>query len=74
MKHLQCAVVSGYMQLVPGAPVEGVPGVRPDFRRDAERTQKAEGPASNRRIGNVEMHRHLAAAFQVHAPRGVKEP
>ena len=74
VEHLQRTVVSGYVQLIPRAPVEGVPRVRPDLGRDAERAQKAEGPASDRRVGDVEMHRDLAAALQVHASRGVKEP
>jgi hypothetical protein len=74
VEDLQRAIVSGDVQLVPRAPVEGVPRVRPDLGRDAERAQKAEGSASDRRVNDIEMHRDLAAALQVHASRGVKKP
>lgn len=74
VEHLQRAVISGYVQLVPRAPVEGVTCVRPDLGRDAERSQKAERAASDRRIGDIEVHRDLAAALQVHAARRVEEP
>jgi hypothetical protein len=74
VEHLQRAVVSGYVQLVPRAPVKGVTRVRPDLGRDAERAQKAERTASNSRIGDVEVHRDLAAALQVHATRRMEEP
>ena len=73
VEHLERTVV-GYVQLVPRAPVEGVPRVRPDLGCDAKRAQKAERTASDRRVGDVEMHRNLATALQVHATRGVKEP
>jgi hypothetical protein len=69
VEHLQRAVVSGNVQLVPGAPVEGVTRVRPDLGRDAERAQKAERTARDSRIGDIEVHRDLAAALQVHAAR-----
>jgi hypothetical protein len=74
VEHLQRAVVSGYVQLVPRASVESVARVRPDLGCDAERAQKAERAASDRRIANVEVHRDLAATLQVHATRRVKEP
>ena len=74
MEHLQSAFVSCDVQLVPRAAIEGLSRVRPDLGRDAERAQKAESSARNRRVSNVEMHRHFAAALQVHASCGVKEP
>ena len=74
MEHLQRAVVSGYVKLVPRAPLEGVTRVRPDLGRDAERTQKTERAASDRRIGDVEVHRDLAASLQMHATCRVEEP
>jgi hypothetical protein len=74
VEHLQRAVVSGYVQLVSRASVEGVTRVGPDLGRDAERAQKAERAASDRRIADVEVHRDLAATLQMHATRRVKEP
>jgi len=74
VEHLQRTVVSGYVQLVPRASLEGVTRVRPDLGRDAERAQKAERAASDRRIGDVEVHRDLAAPLQMHAARRVEEP
>jgi len=74
VEHLQRALVSGDVQLVPRAAVEGSPRVRPDLGRDPERAQEAEGSAGYSRVCDVEMHGDLAAALQVHAPRGMKEP
>jgi len=74
VEHLQSAFVSCDVQLVPRAAIEGLSRVRPDLGRDPERAQETEGSARDRRVGDVEMHRDLAAALEMHAPRGVKEP
>ena len=74
VEQLQSVRVSGHVQLVSRAPVEGMPRVRPDLGRDAEGAQETEGSASDRRVDDVEMDGHLAATLQVHAARGVKEP
>ena len=66
--------LSGDVQLVSRAPLERVPRVCPDLGRDAEGAQQAEGSAGDRRVADVEMDRHLAAALQMHASRGVKQP
>jgi len=74
VEHLQRAIVSSDVQLVPRAAVEGLPCVRSDLGRDAERAQEAEGSARHGRVCDVEMQGDLAAALQMHAPRGMKEP
>jgi hypothetical protein len=55
MEHLQRVGVSGDVQLVPRASLEGVTRIRPDLGRDVEGTQEAEGTACDRRVADVEM-------------------
>jgi hypothetical protein len=74
VEHLQCTLVSGDVQLVSRAPFESVTRVRPDLGRDAECAQQAEGSARDRGVRDVEMHGDLAAALQMDATRGMKEP
>jgi hypothetical protein len=74
VQDLECTLVSGDVQLVPGAPVEGVTCVRSDLGHDIERAQEAERSTSDRGIADVEMHGDLAAALEMHASSGMEEP
>jgi hypothetical protein len=74
VQELQCVGVSGDVQLVSRAPFESMPRVRPDLGRDAEGAQQAKSSAGDRRVADVEVNRDLAAALQMHASRGVKQP
>jgi hypothetical protein len=74
VEHLECAIVSGNVQLIPRASIEGVSCVRPDLGHDAERTQQTERSTRDRRVADVEMHGDLAAALQMHASRRMEEP
>jgi hypothetical protein len=67
-------ISSGDVQLIPRPPIEGVSCVGPDLRRDTERAKEAEGSTRHRRIADVQMQGNLAAAPQMHASRGMKEP
>jgi hypothetical protein len=73
VQDLQRVLVTGDVELVARSTVEGAPLVGADLRRDAERTQEAEGAARDRRVGDVEMDRDLTAAAQVNAAGGVKQ-
>jgi hypothetical protein len=66
-------LVSGDMELVASPPVEGAPLVRADLRRDPEAAQQCEGASCDRRIGDVQMNRHLPSASEVHAAGRVEE-
>ena len=74
VEHLECAVVSGDVQLIPRASGEGVACVRSDLGHDTEHTQQTEGATRYCRVADVEMYGDLAAALQMHAARRVEEP
>jgi hypothetical protein len=74
VEHLECAIVSGNVQLIPRASIEGVSCVRPDLGHDAERTQQTERSTGDRRVADVEMHGDLATALQMHASRRMEKP
>ena len=74
VQNLQRPVVSGDVQLVAGSPVEGASPVGADLGGDAERPQEAEGAPRHGGVDDVEVNRDLAAALQVLAARGVKQP
>ena len=74
MEYLERTIVSGDVQLIPRASIEGVSRVRPNLGHDAEGTQQAERSARDRRIADVEMDGDLTATPQVHAPRRMEEP
>jgi hypothetical protein len=74
IQDLKCALVSRDMELVSRRTLERAQPVRSNLRPDFECPEKTEGAASNRGIGNVEVHRDLSAALEVDASGGVKEP
>ena len=74
VENLESALVAGDMQLIARRTVECASLVGADFRGDAEAPQQAEGAACNGGLGDVEMHRHLAAAAVMDAAGGVEEP
>jgi hypothetical protein len=74
VEHLKSALVASDVQLVARSALEAAPAIRADLGGDAERPQKAEGPARDCRVDDVEMHGHFTASFQVDAARRVKKP
>lgn len=74
MQNLERPFVAGDMELIAGAALERAAAVCPDLGIDAERPQQAECAPRNRRIGDVEMDRHLTAPPQVDASGRMEEP
>jgi hypothetical protein len=74
VQHLERPVVPGDVELVARRPVERASTVGPDFRGDPELAEEAEGSAGDGGLGDVEVHRDLAAPTEVDASGRVKEP
>src|SRR5712692_10725375 len=74
VQDLQSVLVTGDVQLVARPSLERAAAVRSELRGNAKPAQKAERAASDGRVGDVEVDRDLAAAFQVNAAGRVKEP
>jgi hypothetical protein len=74
VEHLERAIVSGDVQLIPRPSGESVSWVRPDLGDDAERAQQTERSTRDRRVANVEMQGDLAAALQMDTSRRMEEP
>jgi hypothetical protein len=74
VQNLERPVVSGDVQLVAGPPVEGASPVGANLGGDAERAQEAEGAPRDGGVDDVEVNRHLPAALEVLAARGVEQP
>jgi hypothetical protein len=62
------------VQLVAGSSVEGAAPVGADLGGDAKRPQEAEGAPRDGGVDDVEVNRNLAAALQVLAAGGMKQP
>lgn len=73
MQDLERPFVAGDVELIARAALEGPAAVRPDLGVDAEGTQEAESATRDRRVGDVEMHRDLAAPSQMDTARRVEE-
>ena len=74
VEDLKRAVVSGHVELVPRPALERATAVGSDLRSNAESPQQTEGPACNRRVGDVEVNGNLTSSLEVHAPGRVEEP
>ena len=64
---------AGDQQLRAGGAVEGAAPVRPDLGLDPKRAEDRERTARDRRLGEVEVERHRAAAEEVDGAAGVEE-
>jgi hypothetical protein len=73
VEHLQRAIGSGDMQLVPRRAFERALAIRPDLGGDAETAEQAERAARDGRARHVEMHRDFAATAEVDAAGCVKQ-
>jgi predicted TIM-barrel fold metal-dependent hydrolase len=73
VEHLHRASLSRDVELVPRLPAEGTSLVAPDLTRDGEATEEAERSSSDRRAGQVEVERDLAATSEVDPAGGMKE-
>jgi hypothetical protein len=74
MQDLDSVFVPRDMELVACRSVEGPPSVGADLRGHAEPAKEAERTTRDGRLGDVEVDSDLAAASQMDAAGGVKEP
>ncbi len=72
-QHVDRVLRAGDEQLRARGAVEGAAPVRPDLRLDPKRPEDREGTARDRRLGEVEVERHRAAAEEVDGAAGVEE-
>ena len=73
MQYLQGVLVARNMELVPSSTRERAALVRANLGCDSESAQEAEGPARDRRVGDVKVNRDLAAPAEVNAAGGMEE-